>query len=67
MAAPRALQVIKENVVLRPDRYADYHSDLIGLLNDALTAAGDGLSRTQRRRDLGDNIKAKASQIGSES
>ena len=45
MAAPRALQVIKDNVILRPDRYADYHTDLVGLLSDALTAAGDGLSR----------------------
>lgn len=67
MAAPRALQVIKENVILRPDRYVDYHTDLVGLLVEALTAAGDGLSDTQRRRDLADAVKAKASQIGSNS
>lgn len=67
MAAPRALQVIKDNVILRPDRYANYHTDLVGLLSDALTAAGDGLSATQRRRDLADAVKAKASQIGSSS
>ena len=67
MAAPRALQVIKENVILRPDRYADYHTDLVVLLSDALTAAGDGLSAAQRRRDLADAVKAKASQIGSKS
>lgn len=65
MAAPRALQVIKDNVTLRPYRYDGYHADILGLLNDALTAAGDGLSATQRRRDLAEAIKAKASTIGS--
>lgn len=65
MAAPRALHVIRENVILRPERYGNYHTDLVGLLVDALTAAGDGLSTTQRRRDLADAVKAKASQIGS--
>lgn len=64
MSAPRALQVLKDNVMLRPTRYPAYHTDLVGLLRDALTAAGDGLSATQRRRDLADAVKAKASQIG---
>jgi hypothetical protein len=67
MAAPRALEVIRENVILRPERYSRYHTDLVGLLVDALTAAGDGLSTTQRRRDLAEAVKAKASQIGKES
>jgi hypothetical protein len=65
LAAPRALQVIKDNVTLRPERYDGYHADLVGLLSDALTSAGDGLSTTQRRRDLADAVKAKASTIGS--
>ena len=64
MAAPRALQVIRENVIMRPERYANYHTDVVELLVAALTAAGDGLSTTQRRRDLSEAIKAKASQIG---
>jgi hypothetical protein len=65
LAAPRALQVTKENVTLRPERYDGYHADLVELLSDALTAAGDGLSKIQRRRDLTDAVKAKASTIGS--
>lgn len=64
MSSPRALQVLKDNVRLRPNRYPDYHTDLVILLRDALAAAGDGLSATQRRRDLADSVKAKASQIG---
>ena len=67
MAAPRALQVIKENVNFRPDRYADYRTDLVNLLNDALTGAGGGLSATQRRQELSEAVKAKASQIVSKS
>ena len=64
MAAPRAIQVIKDSVGLRPERYDGYHVDLVNMLVDALTAAGDGLSTTQRRRDLTDAIKAKATTIG---
>lgn len=67
MAAPRAIQVIKDNVGLRPERYDGYQADLVSLLGDALTAAGDGASTTQRRRDLTDAIKAKASTIGTRS
>jgi|LakMenEpi03Aug12_release.lakeMendotaPanAssembly.Ray.scaffolds.fasta_scaffold374583_2 hypothetical protein len=67
MSAPRALQVLQENVKLRPTRYPDYHADLVLLLREALTAVGDGLSATQRRRDLADAVTAKASQIGTAS
>lgn len=67
MAAPRPVQVIKDNIGLRPERYDGYHADLVSLLNDALTAVGDGAGATQRRRDLVDAIKAKASTIGKRS
>ena len=64
MAASRVIQVIEANVLLRPDRYAAYHRDLVELLSDAMAAAGDGISVAERRRDLADSVRAKASQIG---
>jgi hypothetical protein len=67
VAERRALQVIRENVNFRPDRYTDYRTDLVNLLNDALTGAGGGLSSTQRRQELSDAVKAKASQIARKS
>jgi hypothetical protein len=63
MAAPRAQQVIKEQIALRPERYPKYHKDLIELLNEELREIGDGASAANRRKKLGDAIKAKASQI----
>lgn len=65
MAAPRAREVLEANVKQRPVRYDDYHTDLVALLIDALAAAREGHSSTQRRRDLAGAVKAKASVIGS--
>jgi hypothetical protein len=66
MAAPRAQQVVQEKVLIRPDRYAGYHRDLIAILNEALRASGEGVGAAKRRKDLADVIRAKASQIPSE-
>ena len=65
MAAPRAQQVIHDQVLIRPDRYPGYHADLISLINNALSALGDGASAPKRRKDLADAVRAKASQMPS--
>lgn len=62
-AAPRAQQVLREQIAIRPDRYAGYHKDLIEILNDALRSIGDSTEKSKRRRDLAEAIKAKASQL----
>jgi hypothetical protein len=62
-AAPRAQQVLREQIAIRPARYPDYHKDLIGILNDAIRAIGDSAEKGKRRRDLSEAIKAKASQL----
>lgn len=62
-AAPRAQQVLREQIAIRPSRYAGYHKDLVEILNDALRAVSDSTEKTKRRRDLTDAIKAKASQL----
>lgn len=62
-AAPRAQQVLQQQIALLPERYAGYHRDLIDVLNGALRAVGDAGDRTRRRRELSEAIKAKASQI----
>lgn len=63
MAAPRAQQVLREQIEVVPERYAGYHKDLIEILNDALRSIGDSTERTKRRRDLVEAIKAKASRL----
>lgn len=65
MAAPRAQQVIQEQVLIRPVRYEGYHKDLIAILNDALRAVGDGTGTTKRRGEIAEAIRAKASQVPS--
>jgi len=62
---PRAQQVLKEQIVLRAERYPGYYKDLMELLNDNLRAIADSTDRSKRRRDLLEGIKAKASQIPS--
>lgn len=62
-AAPRAQQVLQEQIAIRPDRYDGYHKDLIDILNAALRAIGDSAEKSRRRRDLTDAINAKASRM----
>lgn len=64
-SAPRAQQVLKDQIAIRPMRYAGYHKDLIEILIDALRSVGDGTDRAKRRRLLTDAIKAKASRLAS--
>lgn len=63
MAPPRAQQVIQEQVLIRPERYGDYHRDLITILNEAIRGIADGSGATKRRKDISDAIRAKASQM----
>jgi hypothetical protein len=65
-AVPRAQQVLREQIAIRPDRYSGYHKDLIEILNDALRSVGDSTEKSKRRRDLAEAIKAKASQLPTE-
>lgn len=65
MAAPRAQQVMKEQVLIRPARYEGYHRDLIAILNAAIKAVGDGANAPKRQRDIAEGIKAKASRMKS--
>jgi hypothetical protein len=62
-SVPRAQQVLKDQIGIRPERYAGYHKDLIEILNDALRAIGDSADKTKRRKALADAIKAKASRL----
>lgn len=63
MAAPRAQQVIQEQVMIRSARYEGYHKDLISILNDALRTVSDGAHAAKRQRDIAEAIKAKASRM----
>lgn len=65
MAAPRAQQVIQEQVLVRAARYEGYHKDLVTILNDALRSVADGASAPKRQRDIAEAIKAKATRIKS--
>ena len=62
-SAPRAQQVLKDQIAIRPERYPGYHRDLIDVLNDALRSVADSTEKGRRRRDLGEAIKAKATQM----
>lgn len=62
-AAPRAQQVLREQISIRPERYPGYHKDLIEILNDLIRSIGDSAEKSKRRRDVTDAIKAKASQM----
>ena len=55
--------MIQEQVLIRPERYAGYQKDLIGILHGALLSVAEGASTTKRRKDLADAIKAKASRL----
>ena len=63
MAQNRAQQVVQEQVLIRPERYAGYHKDLIMILNDSLRSASEGTSPARRRRELAEAVRAKASQM----
>lgn len=65
-AAPRAQQVLREQIAIRPDRYDGYHKDLIEILNGTLRAIADSTEKGRRRRDLAEAIKAKASRMPTE-
>ena len=64
-SAPRAQQVLRDQIGIRPERYPGYHKDLIEILNDALRTVGDSTDKSKRRRLLADAIKAKASRLSS--
>lgn len=64
-SAPRAQQVLRDQIGIRPDRYSGYHKDLLEILNDALRSVSDSTDKSKRRRLLADAIKAKASQLSS--
>jgi hypothetical protein len=63
VSVPRAQQVLRDQIALRPERYTSYHKDLIEILNDELRAIADSVERPRRRKNLVDAIKAKATQI----
>lgn len=63
MSAPRAQQVMREQIGRLPERYGVYHKDLIEILNEELRAIGDGTDKSKRRTKLVEAIKAKASQM----
>lgn len=65
MSAPRAQQVLRDQIGRLPERYGVYHKDLIEILNEELRAIGDGTEKSKRRKSLIEAIKAKASQIPS--
>lgn len=65
MSAPRAQQVLRDQIGRVPERYGVYHKDLIEILNEELRAIGDGTEKSKRRKALVDAIKAKATQIPS--
>jgi hypothetical protein len=63
MAEPRVLQVLREQVLIRPERYTGYHRDLLEVLNSAMKAVSDGDNGSKRQKELANEVRAKASRL----
>ena len=60
MAKINRQQVLREQILNRPERYPNYHEDLAALLSDAMTSVREDRTVVERRKSLTEGIRAKA-------